>query len=65
MPFIPVTMLERRTVEQKHDLIRKVSNATADALGVPIERIRMSIIEVSADEWGTGGQPMALVRPNG
>lgn len=65
MPFIQVTMLQGRTAEQKHDLIKKVSQATSDALGVPIERVRMAIVEVTPDEWGIGGEPVAKVRPNG
>ena len=65
MPFIQVTMLQGRTAEQKHDLIKKVSQATSDALGVPIERVRMAIGEVTPDEGGMGGEPVAKVRPNG
>lgn len=65
MPFIQVTMIEGRTLEQKHDLIRKLSEATAEAVGTPIERVRVAIYEVTADEWGIGGQPVSSVRPNG
>jgi 4-oxalocrotonate tautomerase len=65
MPFIQVTMLEGRTVEQKHDLIKKVTDATAEALGGDPQRIRVAIYEVSADEWGIGGVPISQARPNG
>ncbi|MBK9740059.1 MAG: 2-hydroxymuconate tautomerase family protein [Actinobacteria bacterium] len=65
MPFIQVTMLAGRSVEQKHALIRKLSAATAEALDTPIERVRVAIYEVTADEWGTGGEPIAIARPNG
>ena len=34
MPMIQVTMLEGRTVEQKHALIREVSEAAARACGL-------------------------------
>ena len=50
MPFIQVTMLAGRTLEQKHALIRKLSEATAEAVGTPIERVRVAIYEVSPDE---------------
>ena len=63
MPMIQVTMLEGRTVEQKHALIREVSEAAARAVDVPVERIRVAIYEVSADDWGIGGVPVSVVRP--
>ena len=45
MPFIQVTMLAGRSVEQKHALIRKLSAATAEALDTPIERV-LSLIHI-------------------
>ena len=33
MPFVQITMLEGRTIEQKHDLIKRLTDATAEALG--------------------------------
>jgi len=65
MPMIQVTMLQGRTVEQKHDLIRRLTEATAEVLGGDPARIRVALYEVSADEWGIGGEPVSKVRPNG
>lgn len=65
MPLIQVTMVEGRTVEQKHALIRNLSQTMAETLGIPLERIRVGIYEVSADEWGIGGQPFSAARPGG
>ncbi len=65
MPFIQVTLLEGRTVEQKHDLMRRLTNATAEALGGDPQRIRVAIYEVNADEWAIGGEPVSKLRPNG
>jgi 4-oxalocrotonate tautomerase len=64
MPFIQVTMLEGRTVEQKHELMRLLTDATASALGGDPERIRVAIYEVSKDEWAIGGVPMSVLRPD-
>jgi 4-oxalocrotonate tautomerase len=64
MPFIQVTMIEGRTVEQKHELIRRLSTATAEALSTPVERVRVAIYEVNPDEWGIGGEPVSKVRPS-
>ena len=65
MPFVQVTILEGRTVEQKHELMRRLTEATAEALGGDPQRIRVAIYEVSADDWGIGGVPVSVLRPNG
>lgn len=65
MPFIQVTMMTGRTTEQKHDLIKKLTDATAEALGGDPQRIRVAIYEVTPDEWGIGGVPVSVLRPNG
>ena len=65
MPLIQVTMVEGRTVAQKHALIRNLSQSMADTLEVPLERIRVAIYEVGADDWGIGGEPFSTARPGG
>jgi 4-oxalocrotonate tautomerase len=65
MPLIQVTMVEGRTTEQKHALIRNLSASMSETLGVPLERIRVAIYEISADEWGIGGEPFSVARPGG
>jgi 4-oxalocrotonate tautomerase len=65
MPFVQVTILEGRTVEQKHDLIRRLTEATAEAVGGDPQRVRVAIYEVSADDWAIGGVPVSVLRPNG
>lgn len=62
MPLIQVTMVEGRTTEQKHALIRSLSSAMAETLEVPLERIRVAIYEITADEWGIGGEPFSVAR---
>ena len=63
MPFVQVTLVRGRTVEQKHALIASVSAAVAETLDTPVERVRVAIYEVGADEWGIGGQPYSVARP--
>lgn len=65
MPFIQVTIMEGRTVEQKHALIKGLTDATAEALGGDPQRIRVALYEVTADDWGIGGVPVSVLRPNG
>ena len=63
MPMVQVTMLEGRSVEQKHALIREVSEAVARTVNVPLDRVRVALYEVSADDWGIGGVPVSVARP--
>ncbi len=65
MPFIQVTLMEGRTVEQKHDLIKRLTDAASEALGGDPQRIRVALYEVSADDWGIGGVPVSILRPSG
>lgn len=62
MPFVQVTMVRGRTVEQKRALIASVSQAVASSTGTPVERVRVAIYEVGQEEWGIGGQPYSDVR---
>lgn len=62
MPFIQVTMVQGRTVEQKHALIAALTEAAAESLSVPTDRVRIAIYEVTGDDWGIGGQPYSAVR---
>ncbi|HBK38631.1 MAG: 2-hydroxymuconate tautomerase family protein [Candidatus Nanopelagicales bacterium] len=63
MPFISVTLIEGRTTEQKHDLLKKLTVASAEALDIDPQNVRVAIHEVSADGWGIGGEPMSKLRP--
>jgi 4-oxalocrotonate tautomerase len=62
MPFVQVTLVRGRTVEQKHAMIAAVSAAVASSLDTPLERVRVAIYEVGQDEWGIGGQPYSAAR---
>ena len=62
MPLIQVTMVQGRTVEQKHALIARLTDAMHEAVGTPKDRIRVAIYEITADEWGIGGEPFSTVR---
>jgi 4-oxalocrotonate tautomerase len=62
MPLVQVTMVAGRTTAQKHALIAEVSKAVSATLDTPIDRVRVAIYEVSADEWGIGGVPHSIAR---
>lgn len=57
MPLIEVTMIEGRSDEQKDALIAKLTEAVHEAVGAPIETIRVVLREVPGHHWGVGGKP--------
>jgi 4-oxalocrotonate tautomerase len=62
MPMIQVTLVEGRSAERKHALIRELTEAAARTLEVPMDRVRVALHEVSPDNWGVGGVPYAVAR---
>ena len=62
MPFIQVTMIEGRSVEQKRAFIAGIAHAAVETLGVPLDRVRVAIYEVTGDDWGIGDKTYAEVR---
>ncbi|MFN8167338.1 MAG: 2-hydroxymuconate tautomerase [Candidatus Nanopelagicales bacterium] len=62
MPLIQVTLVEGRTVEQKHALIAALTDAMVESIGTPRDRVRVALYEISAEEWGIGGVPFSQAR---
>ena len=62
MPFITVQLIEGRSVEQKHALIKEISEAAIRVLETDPDNVRIVINEVTADDWGVGGVPVAVSR---
>ena len=62
MPFITVQLIEGRSVEQKHALIKEISEAAIRVLDADPDNVRIVINEVTADDWGVGDVPVAVSR---
>ncbi len=62
MPFITVQLIEGRSVEQKHALIKEISEAAIRVLDADPDNVRIVINEVTAADWGVGGVPVAVSR---
>lgn len=56
MPIAHLHILEGRPKEKRVALIRNVTNAIAESLDVPAERVRVVVQEVALDHWGIGGE---------
>ena len=62
MPFVQMTLLAGRPVEQHHALIAEVTACVERVLGTAPGRTRVHIAEAAPDDWGIGGQPASVVR---
>jgi 4-oxalocrotonate tautomerase len=62
MPFITVQLIEGRSVEQKHALIKEISEAAIRVLDAVPDEVGIVINEVTTDDWGVGGVPVAVSR---
>ena len=55
MPFVQVYLLEGRTEEQKKIVIEKLTLAMVEAVGAPIETVRVWIHDMPKTNWGIAG----------
>jgi 4-oxalocrotonate tautomerase len=56
MPLAVINIMEGRTDDQKRAVIEKVTQALVEALGSPIENVRVLIQEVPKTQWGIAGK---------
>lgn len=56
MPFAQIHLIEGRSEAQKRAVIEKVTQALVEALGAPVENVRVWIIEVPSANWGIAGK---------
>ena len=59
MPFAQIYLIEGRTDEQKRAVIEKVTAALHEAVGTPVENVRVWITEVPKTQWGIAGKTAA------
>ena len=55
MPFAQIYMLEGRSEAQKKAVIEKVTQALVEAVGAPVNTVRVMIQEVPKENWGIAG----------
>ena len=58
MPFVTIAMIEGRTIEQKKQLARDVTDAVMK-LGVPAESVHVLIQDVPRSNWADAGKLMS------
>jgi 4-oxalocrotonate tautomerase len=55
MPIAQIQILQGRPAEAKEALIRAVTAAIVESLGVKPESVRVILQEIAAEHWGIGG----------
>lgn len=56
MPMIRVEMFEGRTPEQKLNLVKAITQAAVDTLGIKPEAIDVVLYDIKKSDWATGGE---------
>lgn len=55
MPVIHVSMLGGKSAEEKRNLVRGITNAVVEALGVEASKVTIFLKEYGAQDIGKGG----------
>lgn len=55
MPFVVVEMWEGRTVEQKRNLVRAITDAMIEQAACKPDHLHVVIHETPKESWGRGG----------
>lgn len=59
MPIVEISLVAGRDPHDLQELMRRVTQAVADSLAAPPERIRIPVHEVPAHLWSVGGPTKA------
>jgi 4-oxalocrotonate tautomerase len=62
-PLINLRLMEGRSMEMLHRLMREMATLVAEILQIPIGNTRVVIAEIPVTHWGIGGVPVSEGRP--
>lgn len=62
MPIIQVSLVEGRSDEQLRALIRGLTDAAVEAIGAPVDTVKVILTEVKPTHWGSGNNTIAEKR---
>ena len=55
MPIVHIELLEGRSLEQKRDMVKKVTDAISETAKCPKEAVKIVIVEMLKTHLGEGG----------
>ena len=59
MPFIVAKITEGRSSSEKKKLMKAITDATSDTLGIQPANIRVVIDEYPKEHWSVGGEALS------
>ena len=62
MPVVQVNIKVGRTLDQKRDIVARMTDVLVDVCGAARERVHIIITEVEEDNWGRGGQLLSEIK---
>jgi 4-oxalocrotonate tautomerase len=55
MPNITVELLKGRTIEQRRDFVKRVTDAAVECLNARREKVRILLVEIETTDVANGG----------
>lgn len=55
MPVVTIQLLEGRTLDQKRELTKVISEAVSQIANTPLDGVHVIFEDVSRADWGRGG----------
>jgi len=59
MPTVQISLLPGRSSEKKEQLMQKVTDAVAEALQIPKDRVHILLYEIPKENIAHGGIPLS------
>lgn len=56
MPFVHINWLEGRSVDQKRELARRVTEAVSEVAKIPPDRVHVIFRDMKTEDYGAGGE---------
>lgn len=56
MPIVQINMLKGRTLEQKRELVKKVTAVLGETIGTPPHKVRIILNDMEHDMYAIAGQ---------
>lgn len=55
MPIVQIHLFEGRSLEQKRDLVRKVTKAVCESINTPPEAVKIILSDMKRSDYAEGG----------
>lgn len=60
MPIVQIDMIKGRTVEQKKEMVKRVTEAISETVNCPKDAVSIIIRDMEYENYGSGGELVKL-----